>query len=880
MRARCLLIVFSSHIIISACLPTITVPDTSSPFLTQLAGGGLIVPIPETSTRNGPAATLSVPNATTTESETSRSRSATAHSSPGLASLVDVFEMSTSSIIVQTTPMTRMDEVGGILASPTQNAMTPISSSSPSYRALQSTQTPIGRETGSNANASNDEAIIMEESLSLQPNPTVTQAPGSSDSWKIISDGEDGSSLNPWVSGVLGPSSFSTVAISDSSGVLLPGTDGNGAFGGAPLSIPSKGKEFEGESQKALVSTGQSRLPSTDVGKMMPDVQETSINSLLRPAQTSANDDAPPIGSPGSTSASFTRTEPVAGLVNGMPNQSIPPVPANPQLPAVAVPSNREQVKPQEPTLPNSVLPTATQTTAPSGFSLKVETNIAWTSDTTIVTNLPGKAEPTEVPVFTNCDGCGPGGSLVLLGAFKPGISYNNLPKLPGLPSPPSFHMPCILLCNSPGGGKPGPPVRETGGSSHDTNDDQNNDDDNGDQDNNDDQDDQDDDEEENEEDEEDEDEDEEEDEDEDEDDQQSTDSPTSQPTSTMISSPSVSSSQSPSSSTGVTGSVMTATALIDERSTDPQVPDEGVQQYLMAAYSRLGYLEEGDVDMSGPAATSAATSATPGSSLIDIFPTTSSVGSKTFARAIRPSSLTPGIIAKPSSTLSSTASSSVAPSSTTEEASEETTPIDDEIECTDIGGNIWIERDQAVTGAYEYCNQDDMEKELFEGTDDHIKFSLVDNGHPVPYNPDLPGWLSCYLTFTELIDHCQANHPASNPHNYKFGGTNTTKAGLVYHWEPLAAKEIDQRCDITWNGLFNVFEIRGKWFPDDLFGEDGSGLRREIEGCGAVTRWSFKWTPDDVEYQWYATGRYCIVKKGCLGRAIESAGGSGGGSC
>ena len=105
--------------------------------------------------------------------------------------------------------------------------------------------------------------------------------------------------------------------------------------------------------------------------------------------------------------------------------------------------------------------------TALPDLKIEVATNPAWTSDTLITTTLPGSNEPTVVPVFTNCEDCGPGGSLVVLGSFKPGISYH-LPKLPEFPPIPRFHLPCIAFCPSSGGPapggkppKPGPPKKE-----------------------------------------------------------------------------------------------------------------------------------------------------------------------------------------------------------------------------------------------------------------------------------------------------------------------------------------------------------------------------------------------------------------------------------
>lgn len=74
--------------------------------------------------------------------------------------------------------------------------------------------------------------------------------------------------------------------------------------------------------------------------------------------------------------------------------------------------------------------------------------------------------------------------------------------------------------------------------------------------------------------------------------------------------------------------------------------------------------------------------------------------------------------------------------------------------------------------------------------------------------------------------------------------------------------------------------EVRGKNLPSALMGASGEGLREELSGCGGLTGWKFEQTPDDCCYQWYASGALPFGKKSCVGRAIQSAGGSSNGGC
>lgn len=68
--------------------------------------------------------------------------------------------------------------------------------------------------------------------------------------------------------------------------------------------------------------------------------------------------------------------------------------------------------------------------------------------------------------------------------------------------------------------------------------------------------------------------------------------------------------------------------------------------------------------------------------------------------------------------------------------------------------------------------------------------------------------------------------------------------------------------------------------WPDSKFGTNGEGLLAQLKGCGDVTDWHFEWTPNDVRYQWYASGHTIIGEKSCIGNAVINAGGSTKGNC
>jgi hypothetical protein len=85
-----------------------------------------------------------------------------------------------------------------------------------------------------------------------------------------------------------------------------------------------------------------------------------------------------------------------------------------------------------------------------------------------------------------------------------------------------------------------------------------------------------------------------------------------------------------------------------------------------------------------------------------------------------------------------------------------------------------------------------------------------------------------------------------------------------------------DNSCDVSYKFLFDQFEIRGKVWEGNELGANGEGLLKQLRGCGDLTEWHFEWTPNDVTYEWYASGHLPIGTKNCVGNAVHTAGGPG----
>ncbi|ERF76444.1 hypothetical protein EPUS_07324 [Endocarpon pusillum Z07020] len=92
--------------------------------------------------------------------------------------------------------------------------------------------------------------------------------------------------------------------------------------------------------------------------------------------------------------------------------------------------------------------------------------------------------------------------------------------------------------------------------------------------------------------------------------------------------------------------------------------------------------------------------------------------------------------------------------------------------------------------------------------------------------------------------------------------------------------EEENNICGVWYRIILNHFEIRGENFDPVKFGKDGSGLKKEIKGCGALTKWRFEYTPKDPNFAWFASGQLPIGTKACVGMAVVSADGEGPDGC
>jgi hypothetical protein len=190
------------------------------------------------------------------------------------------------------------------------------------------------------------------------------------------------------------------------------------------------------------------------------------------------------------------------------------------------------------------------------------------------------------------------------------------------------------------------------------------------------------------------------------------------------------------------------------------------------------------------------------------------------------------------------------------------------------------MSRDTIIENVRLFCGQDAPVMRYNEDTVNELVLEVKNwNAGTDTQSPkDAP---NCIDRFQDaVIDGCDGNDMLNNPYNYKFGATLRTTDGWQFKMTPWSKQINEVTCDISYKHGYNSIEVRGKNLPSALMGANGEGLREELSGCGGLTGWKFQQTPDDCCFQWYASGALLFGKKSCVGRAIQSAGGSSNGGC
>ncbi|KAJ5577638.1 uncharacterized protein N7459_006602 [Penicillium hispanicum] len=156
--------------------------------------------------------------------------------------------------------------------------------------------------------------------------------------------------------------------------------------------------------------------------------------------------------------------------------------------------------------------------------------------------------------------------------------------------------------------------------------------------------------------------------------------------------------------------------------------------------------------------------------------------------------------------------------------------------------------------------------------TDDDFPIALwIDLGNTT--SPSKADFASLFSVDSEGFENSTTTSATSTTQS-----TTTTSASQTTTADTATATA-DDSCKESYKFFFDHFEIHGKNFDSSKFGTDGSGLKKQIKGCGDLTAWHFE-TDSSGEWQWHATGNLPIGTKDCVGRAVVSAGGEGPDGC
>ena len=169
--------------------------------------------------------------------------------------------------------------------------------------------------------------------------------------------------------------------------------------------------------------------------------------------------------------------------------------------------------------------------------------------------------------------------------------------------------------------------------------------------------------------------------------------------------------------------------------------------------------------------------------------------------------------------------------------------------------------------------------KDYNGGTPDHL--TLTTTWPPGPRNFEVFED-ECNYYLKTVMNSCDIPSPASNPLNWKHGGSIADHNNVLYTISPIpdrapAPDKPVGNCWSWWKGIFASFDVYGGGFASGDFGQ--SSVLTQLRGCGALTNWGFEYyqTAAADGTEWHAWGRLPIGTRACVGRAVESAGGYSG---
>ncbi|KAI9157900.1 hypothetical protein HJFPF1_05884 [Paramyrothecium foliicola] len=155
------------------------------------------------------------------------------------------------------------------------------------------------------------------------------------------------------------------------------------------------------------------------------------------------------------------------------------------------------------------------------------------------------------------------------------------------------------------------------------------------------------------------------------------------------------------------------------------------------------------------------------------------------------------------------------------------------------------------------------------EGTLDEVTLSM-------DYEPSLgfsPDYDTCvYMMRDRIVDGCD-----THSNDAKAGGrVSTSDIAVTYNVFPRAMRQPahdseKSDCRSSYRALYNEYNVWGSGWAESDWGES---IKREIKGCALLPgTWDFNYGLGDDGREWSLWFRTGVFQKGCVGRAIRSAG-------
>ena len=211
---------------------------------------------------------------------------------------------------------------------------------------------------------------------------------------------------------------------------------------------------------------------------------------------------------------------------------------------------------------------------------------------------------------------------------------------------------------------------------------------------------------------------------------------------------------------------------------------------------------------------------------------------------------------------------------------------------CNGIDNNYYITQSTLASNIEDYCSASAAQqlvnsgtafsKDYNAGTPDHVTLTTQWPTGPLNYQVFQE---ECTYYMSVVTNGCDVPSGSIIPLNWKHGGSIADNNKVTYTITPIENRapppnKVIGHCESKYKFLWTTFDVYGGgWADSDYCGSPG-GLLAQLRGCGAVTSWNFEYydTPAKDGTEWHAWGRLPIGTGGCVGCAVMSSGGFGGG--